>query len=78
MFKNIKFLELEGINFKQFKLENFRDAIFVSGDKAQFEELLDVVTDLLCNKGIDSNSELNGFGYMVEDIISILSSVVYD
>lgn len=52
--------------------------VSVVGDKEYFENLLDEVSDILTDKGMDENFEPNELGLQIEEIIDVLSSAVYD
>lgn len=57
--------------------ENKRQVAIV-GDKQYFEKLLDEISNVLIEKGMDDNDEPNELGFQIEEVIDILSKVVYD
>lgn len=59
-------------------LQEDNNKISLVGDKQDFENLLDQISDVLTDVGMDSNDEPNKLGLQIEEIIDILSEVVYD
>lgn len=66
------------INFNSDHLREENSRIVIVGDKQYFEDLLDLVSDVLANIGFDHNDEPNKFGLQIEEIIDVISKVVYD
>lgn len=64
--------------FSNLEIEIKNNEVIILGDYELFEELLDVISDLFIEKGIDDYGETNPFGYKIEKIIDLISDQVYD
>ncbi len=54
------------------------DKISLTLEEYQAEILLDALSNLLCSKGLNNgNSEPNALGFMIEELIDILSQQLY-
>lgn len=66
------------IDTNSYELQEDNNKILLIGNKQYFENLLDEISDILIEIGMDSNDEPNKLGLQMEEIIDVLSEVVYD
>lgn len=64
--------------FSDFEIKIEDNKVVIIGEYELFEKLLDIISDLFVEIGIDDYSETNPFGYKIEKIIDIISEQVYD
>ncbi|MCT4613476.1 MAG: hypothetical protein N4A49_01225 [Marinifilaceae bacterium] len=59
-------------------LREENNKILIIGNKQYFENLLDKISDVFIELGLNNNDEPNKIGLQIEEIIDVLSKVIYD
>lgn len=77
---NISQTEFDLIKYKlnllsnELKIFDSNTILTVKGNKEDFELILDLLADLITEKGINDEGELNVIGFRVEEIIDKISN----
>ncbi len=75
--KNLINLIMPHIDIELNVISTTKTMILLAGNREYFENMLDLVSNLLIEKGLDETDNPNEFGADIETIIDIISAVTY-